>query len=216
MKNKYLVFLYEDYYPFGGLEDFIGGVADLSEVSDLIRSNTGDDKRRRLRAGEDKRLAYSELTCNILCTETGDFLTLDRLGGEFKKAGSALDGFVEAECDSEATEDAKAFKPPSPPTHAWSALTGEQVPIYQPGKGGIVSGPHGSLIGYGAEYALSYDKIKEALGAQADVVTVTGKDLKALIDSVVPGQQAKMIHAYPTDKEFLEHSGLGKLLSEEE
>jgi hypothetical protein len=151
MKNKYLVFLYGDYYPLGGLKDFIGGVAELSEVSDLIRSNTGHGKDLHFEAGEDKRLAYSGLNCNILCVETGDFLTLDRLGGEFRKAGSILDGFVDSECDSEATKDYKAFEPPAPPTHAWSALTGDQVPIYQPGK-----------------------------GRQAGRVTISGKDLNIL------------------------------------
>ena len=57
--------------------------------------------------------------------------------------------------------------------------------------------------------------IKEVLSPQADSVTISGKDLKALIDSVVPGQKPKLIHGHPTDKDFLEHSGLEKLLEEE-
>ena len=65
-------------------------------------------------------------------------------------------------------------------------------------SGGIVSGPSELIGEAGPEAIIPLDRLKE------------------LIDSVAPGQHPKLIHAYPTDGDFLKHSGLGKILFEEE
>lgn len=136
MKNKYLVFLYTDYYPFGGLEDFWGGANDIEGVRAVVAKFFASPDGMRKKGSLTDTFGTYGFECSVLCTETGGFFSLDSLDSELVSVGNEEMGFVEAEPEHDDPEPIAKKQVPKIPVipSAWSAVTGELTPIADIGK----------------------------------------------------------------------------------